>query len=263
MNWKISFYFIGFLFTIINFSCSQNILDAQLFGIPVSNTGLTNLACNTDCKDVSITSKRFSNKEIGLMKSYINTKVFDEILENPYKQNLLINSEGVCAVIIENVHTKKYHLETFDTKEAAQRAGAIVTHIDACGACSTLKDLIVYAERLDLGADVRKCAIQNLTKPFDSLLVCIESLGFTKSCAQIWAYNVKNTQAKCFTVCINNNRYNKNNGTLSKCLQCDEKKSGPVFKAVAGRTRRNTGIANAICRFCDEVEVVKHNYLLE
>lgn len=251
---------ILFSFLLMGLNCSPKFLKTEMFGIPVSNTGLANSWCNTNCIDSTISSKRFSSREIVLMKSYSNTKLIGEVLENPYKQKLSINSNGVCAVVIENTKAKQYHLETFNSKEEAQNAGAIVTHVDACGACSTLKDLTVYAEKLDLGADVRKCAIQNLTKPFDSLLVCIESIGFTKPCAQIWAYNVKNTQAKCFAVCIGNNTYNKKNGKLSKCLQCDEKKSGPVFKAVAGRTRRNTGIANAICRFCDEVEVVTHNY---
>ena len=234
-----------------------------MFGIPVSNTGLTNLECNTNCQDSNIISKSFNENDLALMKVFTNTEVIEEITENPYKKDLVIKPKVVCAVVIEDVTTQKYHLETFDTKEAAQNAGAVVTHIDACGACSTLKDLTVYAENLDLGADVRKCALKNLTKSYDSLLECLECIGFTKPCAQIWAYNVKNTQAKCFTVCIGNNIYNRKDGSLSQCLQCDEDKSGPVFKAVAGRTRRNTGIANAICRFCDEVEVVKHNYVLE
>jgi hypothetical protein len=36
--------------------------------------------------------------------------------------------------------------------------------------------------------------------------------------------------------------------------------SGPVFKAVAGRTRRNTGIASALCRPCSEVRPLLHDY---
>ncbi|MGB1018256.1 MAG: hypothetical protein ACPGVH_04245 [Chitinophagales bacterium] len=154
-------------------------------------------------------------------------------------------------------------METFKTKEEANAAGGIVTHYDACGACSTLKDLAVYAEKLDLGADVRLCTFYNLSNPIDSLIDCLEGIGLTKPCAQIWAYNAKNTQALCFDECISNNIYNNEDGTLSECLQCDEDKSGPIFKAEAGRTRRNTGIANAICRFCDEVQIVEHNYPLD
>ncbi len=49
-------------------------------------------------------------------------------------------------------------------------------------------------------------------------------------------------------------------GSLSPCIACDEDKSGPVFKAVAGRTRRNSGIPNAICRPCDQVQPLVHDY---
>ena len=91
-------------------------------------------------------------------------------------------------------------------------------------------------------------------------MACIEGLGFTKPCAQIWAYNSKNTQAECLVVCLSDTTYNKPDGSLSDCLQCDETKSGPVFKAVAGRTRRNTGIASSICRFCEEVQIIEHAY---
>lgn len=44
------------------------------------------------------------------------------------------------------------------------------------------------------------------------------------------------------------------------CIQCDEDRSGPVFKIVAGRTRRNSGLPNAICRPCSEVQPLVHDY---
>ena len=40
--------------------------------------------------------------------------------------------------------------------------------------------------------------------------------------------------------------YNQEDGTLNPCLQCDEDVFGPVFKALAGRTRRKSGLAAAI-----------------
>ena len=38
--------------------------------------------------------------------------------------------------------------------------------------------------------------------------------------------------------------------------------SGPVFKAYSGRTRRNSGIPSGICRYCDGVVPVSHDYPL-
>jgi hypothetical protein len=54
--------------------------------------------------------------------------------------------------------------------------------------------------------------------------------------------------------------YNAPDGAINDCLQCDEDQSGPVFKSVAGRTRRNSGIPNAICRPCSDVQPLVHAY---
>ena len=66
----------------------------------------------------------------------------------------------------------------------------------------------------------------------------------------------------CLQVCLDllDAPYHEDDGSLNECLQCDEDLSGPVFKAVAGRTRRNTGLASALCRPCDEVRQVVHRY---
>jgi len=53
----------------------------------------------------------------------------------------------------------------------------------------------------------------------------------------------------------------KADGTLNECLQCDEDRSGPVFKATAGRTRRNSGIRSSIARPDDQVSQVAHDYV--
>ena len=49
--------------------------------------------------------------------------------------------------------------------------------------------------------------------------------------------------------------------SLNKCLQCDEDKSGPVFKSVAGRARRNSGLTSAINRNVDVFAYINHDYL--
>jgi hypothetical protein len=54
--------------------------------------------------------------------------------------------------------------------------------------------------------------------------------------------------------------YHKADGQLNACLLCDETQSGPVFKAVAGRTRCDSGLPNALCRPCSEVCLLVHAY---
>ena len=169
----------------------------------------------------------------------------------------------VCAVQFEadQVH---YRLATFLSTALARRAGAKVTHYGRCGTCSTLQDLAVYIEKPDLTAPVRRCAIG-----FDenASLKCLETLGFSAPCAQTWWYDAQNTRQQCFVTCmmswILGSPPRDSDGHLNDCLQCDEDHSGPVFKATAGRTRRNSGIRSSIPRGREEIAPVVHDYVPE
>jgi hypothetical protein len=249
---------IGCLIT----SCSPELEKCvgTYFGRPIAATGLSTDECKPICDCKGFYSKVFDSSHLASLRTWHLSQPFAEITQNPYTRPLPIKPKGVCAVVIDTLVTKVYHLETFTDATSAENAGAYVTHYDACGVCSSLQDLAVYAGNLDIGADVKACGLENLSQPFNKLVLCIEQLGFTRPCAQIWAYNVKNTQKYCLEECLKNDPYNMPNGALSPCLACDENYSGPVFKAVAGRTRRNTGIASSICRYCQEVQPVYHNY---
>jgi hypothetical protein len=234
--------------------------ETELFGRPVAATGLSVGRCNSDCECKGFKSRIFTPAEIIALKEWTLTDPFPSLTSNPYSVPAPPSEPCLCAVIVEDVMQKTYRLETFLDETAAKAAGGIITHYDACGLCSTLPDFAVYAEKIDIGAQVRNCGLRNFNQPFEQLVVCIEALGFTRPCAEIWAYNLRHTQANCLQPCLNNDPYHNPDGTLSPCLQCDEDISGPVFKAVAGRTRRNTGIASSICRPCDEVQPISHDY---
>jgi hypothetical protein len=167
----------------------------------------------------------------------------------------------LCGVRFEpdKVH---YRIATFANKVAAGTAGYAVTHYGACGTCSTLQDLAVYLEKPDLTAPVRSCG---MIREESAMLACLEQLGFSTPCAQTWLYNVQNTRRHCFRVCmwswVENEAPTRADGRLNDCLQCDEDRSGPLFKATAGRTRRNSGIRSSIPRFKDEVVPVVHDYI--
>jgi hypothetical protein len=167
----------------------------------------------------------------------------------------------VCGVRFEpdQVH---YRLSTFVDTAAARAAGFAVTHVGACGTCSTLQDLAVYLEKPDLTTPVRKCGISWSAA---ASLKCLENLGFSTACAQTWLYNLENTRRQCLGVClwswIEAEAPTRKDGRLNACLQCDEDRSGPVFKAAAGRTRRNSGIHSSIPRPDDEIAPVVHDYV--
>jgi hypothetical protein len=172
-----------------------------------------------------------------------------------------IGADMVCGVRFEpdRLH---YRLATFASSAVARAAGFAVTHFGICGTCSTLQDLSVYLEKRDLTAPVRRCGI----KWHESArLRCLEDLGLSAACARTWLYNVDNTRRQCFGVCawswIKEEAPTRKDGRLNACLQCDEDRSGPVFKFTAGRTRRNSGIQSSIPRPGDEIAPVVHDYV--
>ena len=159
---------------------------------------------------------------------------------------------------------KKYKLKTFATLNKLEEMSYQLTHKGACGVCSSLQDLAVYLEKRDLTSPVRKCG--SLSVLPGATKMCLKNIGFSEACSQIWHDNILHTRKKCKWVCIkawwHNKPFNKPDGSLNSCLQCDEDHSGPVFKAVAGRTRRNSGIISAIGRDNSEVYPISHDYKL-
>ncbi len=99
----------------------------------------------------------------------------------------------------------------------------------------------------------------------DASLACIEALGFSHACARIWFFNARHTREECLAVCLvswaEGEPSTTMDGKLNPCLQCDEDRSGPVFKLVAGRTRRNSGLRSSIPRPDEEVAHVVHDYV--
>jgi hypothetical protein len=168
----------------------------------------------------------------------------------------------VCGVRFEP-DGRRYRIATFAGEAEARAAGFSVTHVGACGTCSTMQDLAVYLERPDLTAPVRRCGIH----PTESgTIACLERLGFSAPCARTWYFNVVNTRHECIFVCVVSWLEGEPSATgpdrrLNDCLRCDEERSGPVFQAVAGRTRRNSGIRSSIPRPDEDVAHVVHDYV--
>ena len=111
---------------------------------------------------------------------------------------------------------------------------------------------------------VRKCGALEAVLGWSEGLKCLADLGLTPACAETWLYNAQNTREGCELVCLRAWAFgwpaNKPDGSLNDCLQCDEDKSGPVFKAVAGRTRRRSGLLSAITRPPSQIAHVVHRY---
>lgn len=233
-----------------------------LYGRPNENTGLSADQCGPACPCLDgWQAPEYTDADIGALEALQPGTTFEPLSADPYTtpEDFPLDETSVCAV---TVNGGEYSLETFDDDAAAEAAGAQVTHDGACGLCSPLQDLAVYMRQGDLTEPVRACGLMGLSGGEEAQLECLRELGFTEPCAQIWGYNTTHTRTMCLQTCLDllDAPYHEPDGSLNACLQCDEDISGPVFKAVAGRTRRNTGLASALCRPCDQVRRVVHRY---
>ncbi len=238
---------------------------AHLFGLPNDTTGLdaTQCAPSCGCGASAWAPEPWTDARVAALRTWTLLEPPAELASDPYAVAPPAPPAGqVCGFVADDLAARTYRLTTFDSDAAATQAGAIVTHQDACGLCSTLEDLAVYAETPDLTAPVRQCGIDTFGDGLEADVACLEGLGFTRACAQIWAYNTQHTRSECLSTCsaLLDAPYHEPDGTLNACLLCDEEKSGAVFKAVAGRTRRNTGVPSAMCRPCETVARLEHAY---
>lgn len=241
-----------------------------LFGRPNQHTGLTSEQCAPFCVSDAGTfvSPDYDAAFVkSLVTDWVLAQPYAPLAADPYADAAAPPGDPpgtLCAVLPGPPATPRtYTLVTYPSDAAARAAGAEPTHYGRCGLCSPLADLAVYIGTPNLTSPVRACGIQALSDGGDPAdVACLEALGFDEPCADIWAYNTDHTRASCFDTCIAalTAPYNEPDGALNPCLACDESQSGPVFKAVAGRTRRNSGLADAICRPCSDVKPIVHSY---
>jgi len=237
-----------------------------LFGLPNDKTGLTSDQCRPSCQcgGKDFTPPAYTESQIAAIAAMVPLDTQPPLTEDPYAhpESHVPAPDKVCGVLLDAQVPGGYHLQTYDGVDAAVAAGARVTHENACGLCSPLQDLVVYMRNPDLTDPVRQCGLTGMFDGDDAQMQCLRDLGFDENCARIWFYNTKNTQAKCQDLCMAavDQPYHNPDGTLNACLVCDEEQSGPVFKAVAGRNRRNTGLPSSMCRPCSEVLPIVHDY---
>jgi hypothetical protein len=237
-----------------------------LFGRPGPSTGLDTSRCSTlcRCEHGSWHAHEYDEDALASFEARILLDPPEVLARDPYEspEDFPQRPDALCAMLPDADDPRAYRLSTVEDASAIAAEGGVITHHGACGACSSLHDLAVYLRHDDLTTPVRACGILGLSEGEDATMQCILDLGFTPACARIWYYNTAHTRSVCFSECIAalDDPYNQDDGSLNPCLQCDEDRSGPVFKAVAGRTRRNSGLPSAICRPCSTVTPLVHEY---
>lgn len=239
-----------------------------LFGRPSPNTGLDASVCTDTCPDCDGGPFSAAIVDEAFLEGLRTWTLLDPpppLAEDPYAAPPPMPgdaAQGVCAVVVVSRTDRTYRLETFPSAQEAALAGAVMTHDGPCGLCSDLGSLAVYAGVGDLTQPVRACGLEGMFQGIERNLACLQEIGFNEACASIWYWNTVHTRERCQETCLRllNAPYHDPDGSLNPCLQCDEALSGPVFKAVAGRTRRNSGLATALCRPCHEVRPIIHEY---
>lgn len=239
-----------------------------LFGIPGPNTGLSEEECKPSCScpGHEYAPPTYTETELAALEAAVEVDGPAVPTADPYDtpEQFPEQPSKVCAVLKDASVAHGYRVKTFESAAAAEAAGGEVTHTEACGLCSSLQDLAVYLRKPDLTTPVRECGLVGFREGDDASRACLAQIGFTEACAAIWFFNTRHTRQVCLNECIT--RLNEPNllpdGGLNPCIQCDEDQSGPVFKAVAGRTRRNSGVPSGLCRPCDSVSHVTHRYSL-
>ncbi len=243
---------------------------AVLFGSPNDKTGLTADQCKPSCAcgaDAFAPPAYDSAFVDSLVSDWTLATPFAPVDVDPYASPAPApdSPDTVCGVLPQGppgTVPRPYTLVTYPSIDAASAAGATPTHYGRCGVCSPLVDLAVYMREQDLGGPARACGLVGLTDGGAANVACLEKLGFDHPCAQAWYWDTLNTRKNCLGICLATPAvpYEEPDGALNACVQCDEDQSGPVFKAVAGRTRRNSGLPTALCRPCSEVRPIVHAY---
>jgi len=216
-----------------------------------------------DSEDYAIS--QFMKKELTSSEPLYTHDPYRNLTQQMEKEidAYLNNHEQVCALKYLDEQKINYTLATFPTSAEAEKAGYVITHQGHCASCSTTQDLAVYLKYPDLTDPIRKCGLWGILSE-KWAMDCIKKVGFTDSCAQIWFYNSRNTKEKCLWPCmidyIFDVPFTSGDYKLNKCLQCDEDKSGPVFKYYAGRTRRDSGLHSRIPRPPASIYNVTHCY---
>lgn len=230
----------------------------------VASIFVAHVDCKNDCTPQEAGAAFLKKNILNPYPEFPNDPYSNQTTKSMEEINKVLQNEiMVCAIHYRDSNKIDYDIRNFATKEDALSSDYIVTHQGRCGACSDLQDLAVYLTKTDLTTPIRKCGFSGFfSKKWATN--CIKEVGFSDSCTDIWYFNTLNTRKKCFWTCMwswmKREPFNKPDGSLNDCLQCDEDNSGPVFKYFSGRTRRNSGITSSINRPGSQVYNMTHCY---
>lgn len=227
-----------------------------------------------DCPVDSIPQVKFSTTVLSTLQSIALENPI-ALTCNPFSDDScdtdppLEQGEACVAEIIVPTDTSQcpegfsYRLVTVESLQDAKENGDIITHEGPCGTCSSFQDLAIYMDQPDLSSLALNCATQAIFTQQNGI-DCFMEAGFSEACAETWVYKVLTTNSVCGSVCTSHAFSGDPDFgpsptcELVECLECDENNVGPVFKKIAGRNRRNSGLLSGLVRKCEQLADVVH-----
>jgi hypothetical protein len=203
-----------------------------------------------------------------LVGAHVERRFMDRNYKTVSTLELYTMEDDVC-VLVEK-HDDNVGV-LFETRKASEVVGqqllkSRVAHCGACGSCSTLQDMQINAQTTRTLTDSATwCSTKGflyslfLTRGIEYYKTvareCLQqTVGFTPACLECWVDDMACSIKSCVFTCLKSLyvlREPKNNikdGSLNKCLECDEKICGPAFVTCAGVNRRRQGIVSDIGR---------------
>ncbi len=158
-----------------------------------------------------------------------------------------------------------YTIRTYSSLQASYFDDlSTVTHMGACGVCSSTQDLAVLIRIPDMVTASLQCIKSGGMVRSENSHECFRNMGFSEPCAFLWHEYARATMRDCFIQCLtadvgDKEFNNQENCELNKCLQCQKEKTQAIFERVAGRTYARSGLLSSVVQPCDEIPMLEHD----
>lgn len=182
---------------------------------------------------------------------------------------------AVCAYKFEQgveCSGRNYEILNYESTQAAEEDGAVVTHTGACGVCSNAKDLWARMRTIDdFETETLICATLYIVQPdsdeekFNALIQCAIKAGLSSECALLFAHLGAATVGTCRDACTSNTEAGstQTNGppptcSITPCLECTTSWN-MYFGDMAGRTMERSGITENTAKSCSVFSRLDHD----
>eukprot|EP00536_Pseudo-nitzschia_multiseries_P009443 jgi/Psemu1/23191/gm1.23191_g len=158
---------------------------------------------------------------------------------------------------------QSYRLKTVPSLDEAIATNQYITHLGACGTCSSLQDLALMVEYPNLPYKAQQCFFRSSAlKKMDAAIQCYEELGFTTQCSATLSYYQKkiidrDCGYQCAAWAYDGDLGRPSCTDVSGCAACvDGFGISDRLELVSGRTFSNSGYPSQKARQCFEIAPV-------